>query len=78
MEKKLRKLTLSRETLRSLDARQVRTAAGGDSGNSDCGASDCVCPTDVCTQYPACNASGVRTCPCSLFANCCSTTMTTE
>ena len=73
-KKKAGKLALNKETLRNLNREHLRTAVGGSAAESDC-VSDCyACRTDLCTQYPVCEATGVRTCRCSLDAACCSTT----
>jgi len=73
--RELRKLALNRETLRHLGNNNLRAVVGASEAETDCGsACATVCPSDVCTQYPACDATGgVRTCNCSLYANCCST-----
>lgn len=42
--KRVKKLTLHRETLRALSGDELRQADGGASFQSDC-RSDCICPT---------------------------------
>ena len=76
MKKKVGKLILNKETLRNLSHGHLRAVAGGSAAESDC-ASECfACPSDVCTQYPACQPTD--TCgACSLGGACCSKTMQT-
>jgi hypothetical protein len=59
MNKKARRLMLSRETLRNLSANHLRAVVGATVLNSGCtGCSEGGdCFTDYCTQYPACEAS---------------------
>lgn len=65
MRKRVKKLTLNRETLRSLEARNLRGAAGGTdttSFNTSCACRDitgCECATQGGTDcYPATAAFG--------------------
>lgn len=72
MKKKMRKLTLSKETLINLNNGYLRAVAGGSAAESDC-ASDCfACASDVCSQDPVCVDTG--TCNCSIGGGCCSRT----
>jgi len=81
MNRKTSRLALHRETLRILSGESLRKAAGGVSemrsqcANSKCTCSD-PCPSDVCTQYPACQPTGVNSCDCSIPPSACLTTLT--
>jgi hypothetical protein len=44
-----KKLTLSRETLRTLSDKQLKGVAGGDTGSLSCGGPDCWQPTTEAT-----------------------------
>lgn len=82
MNRKARRLALHRETLRNLSDESLRRAGGGVSEmRSECPNSKCTCgsdpcPTDVCTQYPACQPTGVNSCDCSIPPSACLTTLT--
>jgi hypothetical protein len=54
MKKQLKKLTLSRETLRYLEGRAVKTAAGGWDTQSECVCSYTDC-SEVCFKDPGCS-----------------------
>lgn len=62
MKKSVKKLTLHRETLRSMEDRRLTQVAGADSGLAHpFQLSNCACETDNC--YPASACFG--TCSCS-------------
>jgi len=52
MNRKLRKLALSRETLRSLDPRHLKLADGGGPTNTNCHTCEISCPgtCDTCSE----------------------------
>ena len=69
---KLKKLSLSRETLRSLRDPNLHHAAGGfTNGTHYCCSNPCSSPTEgiECTQYINCTAVNTDQCPCT-WRNC--------
>lgn len=61
MKKSLKKLTLAKETLRSLDEKQIAGAVGGASKNySDCGSCGIACTVNCASQnYSDCGSCGI-------------------
>jgi hypothetical protein len=65
---KLKKLSLSRETLRSLLDPNLHNAAGGfTNGTHYCCSSPCSSPTErvECTEYLGCTGYQTDLCPCT-------------
>ena len=61
MKKRLKKLTLGRETLRNLSDRDARAALGAATGDTSCRCKEqtgCGCGTETVTRYPACYSLG--------------------